>query len=124
MTNNNLDSERLKLANDGVNSNLDKVLNDIIRCSVRNVVREMSIDDIIKLSGYMRFPTKRDNQIIIGSARQEIMLFLMNHPAFRSENSAVVRDTIIYYYQTHPNEINPTPKPAWIAAFQNQIQKQ
>ena len=86
----------------GTDEQMDQVLEDIVMCDVRKVVRQLDNDDISGLSDYMPFPQKKGGGINITESRKVIEKFITNHPAFRSQNSDLVCLNIEHFYSTHP----------------------
>ena len=113
-----LSSARLSLLQNGIDPELDKELEDINNCSIKTIVRELTVGDLMILARYMKFPTNRNDEIIIGAARKIVERFLINHPSFRSQNSDIVCQCIVHYFINHPLEAQSTLTiPKWSANY-------
>ena len=89
-------------------------LNDIINASPRAISRDIQFDDIAFLANFIDFPRNRNNSINIGAARNIIETLLINNPAFRSQNSAIVCRSMALSFFHHPLQPNSAPSsPSW-----------
>ena len=73
-----LSQRRLDLLKYGTDQTQDNELEDIIQTSIKSVIREITINDILYLSNYMKFPVKRNGSINITGAKLKLQKFLMN----------------------------------------------
>ena len=105
---------RQAIVHQGIDPVMSSVLRDIANAKVKEIVAEMTDDDIRELAQYINIPLKRNNTVNVKAGRQLVEIFLMNYPAFRSQNSKTTIQSIIYFFQTHPNIPRRGPIiPAW-----------
>ena len=102
----------LKMAMD---TDVSDVLHDILQCSVKNVVREISSKDIDFLSEYMDFKQKKGGEIDAAYAKRQIEKLLMDYPAFRTPNSdqLVLNIATFFANNGHLAKHSP-PRPAYV----------